>query len=780
MIASIIVAQTAGMSLGALLREARPRLLPVQLSRPWLVGIVSSSAIGAILAGGSPTGLVPLDVVLVASLGAGVVGLGSRATPRAALLSAVLASVAAIGSEVHPVAFAASGLVLVTALAARRDPFLTAVVSGMVTQVALRLDQPRVPGLTALAAAVVLAPIAVSGMSQLALRARRRLARGALLLGLVAMVGAALVAGTALAARASLNRGVELLGNETTLSGRAGSDELSVRLTAAEDAFGSARNILRWSRPTAVIPVVGQQWRALHAAAVSGQTLSALGAQVSASATVRDLRIRDGQIPLATLAALIPTLDDASVGLRSARRRLSAADSAWLIPPLGGRLRDAAGRVRDAEAGVGDASAALPLLPALLGETFPRRYFLMIQTPAELRATGGFMGNYGEITADGGRLRLSRFGPIRDLYPRDSADVRRLEAPPDYVARYGRFRPEQELGNVNVSPDLPTVARVIDGLYAQAGGLPVDGVITVDPIALAAFLRVVGPVQVPSWPEPITSENVNGILLFGQYEQFQSSERKDFLGEVAQEVWRRLTTGSSLTPQQVFGALGAAVRGKHLQMVTTKQQEEPLFDGLGVSGRMAPPDGDFLGVVTQNAGGNKLDAYLHRRVDYRAELDPATGDLRGHLRVTLENRAPGSGLPAYVYGLAEPPLPEGHNRLYVSVYTPWRLADARLDGNPLPMAAENELGRRVYSTYVVIPPGESRTLALDLGGRLPEASQYTLRLHRQATVEPDDVRTTLVVPSGWAVGDGGDRRWSSRRPFDDDETVRLPLRSWWR
>ena len=128
----------------------------------------------------------------------------------------------------------------------------------------------------------------------------------------------------------------------------------------------------------------------------------------------------------------------------------------------------------------------------------------------------------------------------------------------------------------------------------------------------------------------------------------------------------------------------------------------------------------------------------------------------------------------------QPPLPESHNRLYISVYTPWQASRAALDEAPLAMAAENELGRRVYSTYAVVEPGGSTTLELELEGKLPEGSEYTLGLHRQPTVEPDDLRTSLVVPSGWAAGDAGSRSWSVTRRFDDDETVRVPVRPWWR
>ncbi len=40
------------------------------------------------------------------------------------------------------------------------------------------------------------------------------------------------------------------------------------------------------------------------------------------------------------------------------------------------------------------------------------------------------------------------------------------------------------------------MAQVIGGLYPQSGGEPIDGAISVDPITLAAFLKLTGPVAV--------------------------------------------------------------------------------------------------------------------------------------------------------------------------------------------------------------------------------------------------------------------------------------------
>ena len=39
----------------------------------------------------------------------------------------------------------------------------------------------------------------------------------------------------------------------------------------------------------------------------------------------------------------------------------------------------------------------------------------------------------------------------------------------------------------------------------------------VDPLAVAALLKAIGPVSVPSWPVPISAENAASVLLHEQY-----------------------------------------------------------------------------------------------------------------------------------------------------------------------------------------------------------------------------------------------------------------------
>jgi len=351
------------------------------------------------------------------------------------------------------------------------------------------------------------------------------------------------------------------------------------------------------------------------------------------------------------------------------------------------------------------------------------------------------------------------------------------------VARYSRsFNPNQPFANVNASPHFPSVAEGMAALYPQSGGRAVDGVVAVDPIGLAALLQAVGPVQVKEWPVPITAQNAAQILLFDQYVRYQGDDRVDFLGRVTDAVWQRITT-SAPAVADLARALSPVMAEKHIQVFSTDPGEEQVLDRLGVAGAMAPVQGDFLGVVTQNATGNKMDWFLRRSVDYRARFDPGSGQVRSTVRISLQNRAPTTGLPDYLIGSSLiPPPPKGVNRVYVSVYTPLGLTGARVGGRTTPMESDIERDRHVYSTFVLVPAGGSTTIELDLKGQVEPRNEdggtgYNLDLHRQPFLAPDAVTTSLELAAGWrADGPTGGKDGMGRLELVADKRLRVDVR----
>ena len=716
-----------------------------------LAAVALASGAAAATAPAAPTGSPVVDAVLPAVVAAGLVVLGAHASAVAIALGALVACAASLGSPLGWAAGAAFGISATTVLTTRHAPLAGAVGAALLTQAALRLA-PGPPALvTAGAAVLALVPLVLSGGRRLDARVRRlvrRLVRRAgLTAGAFSAVAGLLGLAAALQALPSLGAGereASLAMAAARRSDAAGAVEglgVAARHLAVADAALSSW----WSRPALAVPVVAQQLRAASAMAATGSELATAASGILADGDLTGVGIVDGRLPVELVSALGEPSARAVRILDRAGDHLHAARSPWLAPPLATRFARLERWIADGRRQAETVELAARVAPGLLGRGGGRRFFLAVQNPAEMRATGGIVGNFGEVTAVDGRLELTRFGRAMDLNLGGAGAARTLEAPVEYRERYRSFHPEQVWQNVNASPDFPTVARVIAGLYPQSGGQPVDGVISVDPAGLAALLKVVGPIEVAGWPEPITEANAERILLHDQYVRYPTIQRVDFLSDTATAIWSALTTGTlpGGIPHLV-SALGPAVQGGHVLMWSASDDEQRLLDRLGVAGAVPAPSADALGVVTQNAGGNKIDWFLQRHVDYRASVDEDTGAIDATVDIRLRNDAPSSGLPPLVIASSgRARTAPGENLLYLSVYTPWGLEGAEVDGRPAALEAHDELGRRVYSTYLAVPSGGTGHVRLRLSGRLPPATPYRLDVLRQVTIRPDVVTTSL-------------------------------------
>ena len=515
-----------------------------------------------------------------------------------------------------------------------------------------------------------------------------------------------------------------------------------------------------------VVPGLGANVRVARTVTALGSRLSRSGSHLVRAVDPNALRIRQGQVPIKELGRVAPDLARGARTLRTSLNAVEAINQAYLTPQVRSAVETLRDRLVRASRGADQAAEGAQLIPAIVGSDGPRRYFLAVQNNAESRATGGFIGNWGVLDADRGRLHLERFRRIAELNQSDGRP-RELHASEEFARRYGRFDVAHTWQNVNMSPDFPTDARVMTDLYAQSGNPPVDGVVSVDPPGLAAILELTGPVNVSSWPVPITSTNVVDVTLRQAYERFSRDTRTEFLGDVADAVWKAFTTRDLPKPADLTRVLGLAARQGHLTLFSTREPEEDLFDRVHVSARIRAPRGDGLMVVSQNAAANKVDYYLHRTVDLAISVDPTASGAHGgtlpaesavvtsQLRLALANHAPAGGLSNTAIGPYSSAFHAGENRTYLSVYSPLDFQSAELDGKPFELESDRELGRHVYSQYVSIGPKSQRSLMLRMQGVVPLApgGWYALELNHQALLNRDSVKVSVSVPSGWRIAE---------------------------
>jgi hypothetical protein len=734
-------------------RRRKPATL---FERRLVWGIAAAGGVAAMFAGCEPTGTALIDPLLTGAFAV----LVSLAASRARRWTwVVLAGVGAAASE-DPwmVALAATALVIAILGGLRtRSRALGAAVGALALQVLLRLPDLGFSGASTLVAAAGVIPVLASAYLLLPRRQRNQVHQVTLRASIFVGVALFLLLAAAAIALNDANRGVararEALGAVADGDQQGAADLFEASEASIERANGWLGSVL--TLPAKVVPLLGQQAWALDQATAHAATVADRVGIASRVADPNEFRYVSGRIDLDLLRNAQQPLVDASEVMADAATAIDRVDSPWLLSPIANRLGDFDAELEAARVHVDLAAQGALVAPGMLGGDGPKRYLVMFLQPAEARGLGGFMGAWVELTAIDGELEVSDSGRANTLNTAPGRDERELSGSDDYVARYARFRPEYYLQDVPFSPDFPTVAEVMAGLYPQAGGRSVDGVFAVDPAGLAALMRITGPVRLPGTGIRLTADTAEDFLLRDQYLTFEDAEgdRQDVLEDAGRETFELLVSGDIPAPRRLGDILGPVTSGRDIMAHSFSPEGQAFFDRLGVAGAIEPGGSDAMMLVTQNKGNNKIDTFLYRRVDYSAEYDPDTGRLSALATITLRNDAPASGLPNAIIGSNDQGLPLGTNALFFSFYTPHALSDARLDGEPVGVEVQRELGLRVYSRFLEIPPGESRVIELELEGSLESGSVYELDIFRQPLPNPDDVRASIRASRRWYLTD---------------------------
>lgn len=536
----------------------------------------------------------------------------------------------------------------------------------------------------------------------------------------VAILGLFLISG---AAALGLGTGLDAL-----QEGRRALD--AGRFARAEERLGAARG-----RLAVATSILGPASAALGWAGPLGDSLTRAsdlsgGAQALAGGGAHAASAGRGASSEGFTEAVVSRLDLAAAQLLAGADRLDAGGDADGLGPLAfaqTRLRRVA---RPLALRVGVAA----LLASLTRSR--ERYLLVIQNPAELRATGGLVGAWGTLEGGAGGLKLTRMATDLELPPGDRA----VRAPPDFVARYGRFGANRTWANANMSADFPTSAHVLLSLYAQRAGRHLDGVVAIDARGLSYLLEAVGPVR--SQGMTLTAGRFVGQALVEAYER-SPRQRGELLIAAARAGWRSL--GETEQAPELSRAVGTAAAGGHLRVYARRPALQRKAIAAGVAGRLERPRGDYLQLVRQNAGANKLDYYasVSLRYDVRLRRD---GSADATLTSRIGNRAQPAALPAYVIGPRFGGTPPGLARSWVSAYSPLGSTLMGFAG-PEGRTAESaeELGHAVHSWFHPVAPGAHSTARLRL--RLPRVvdaqGRYHLLVQRQPSLQLERLTVTV-------------------------------------
>jgi hypothetical protein len=523
----------------------------------------------------------------------------------------------------------------------------------------------------------------------------------------------------------------------------------------------------------AVAPVVAQLHADAPAAGGEGGLNGVLGSLVDALQSAPEAQQR------ARMALAAVQTDRAGINpARLSSNRLRAA-----LDQLDARLPQLARALRSLD-------GLPPAVSLLLGRAQPATFLVLAQNQDELRATGGFISAVGVLTVDQGRFGQVQF---EDSYAVDNPNRTPL-APPADLTRYMQTS-QWYIRDANWAPDFPRSARTAETFYQLDKGVAVDGTLALDQRMVQLLVQALGPLTLAGYPEPVRADNVEGLLRHyfmpvpGDLSYEWWSHRKDFMRDLFHALVESLHGASRAQLLAVAVALEQGLEQKHLLLSVHDPTVAAWLGDLQWDGGLRPTPGDSLAVVDTNMGFNKVNPNIEERLSYTVTLsaNPAQPH-QATLAVTYQNRSPPDGQPCVQearYKDSYAALTAGCYWDYVRVYVPpgSLLVGARWGDTTPEVRAGSEYSLTTFTTFLMVAPGERRTLTLDYTIPFTTSStgSYDLTLRKQPGTDalavnvairlPGSVTPRISLPPGATISAG----WIHYNDFhlDQDRTFHL-------
>src|SRR5664279_257448 len=504
---------------------------------------------------------------------------------------------------------------------------------------------------------------------------------------------------------------------DITKADPAATSETVDELQAETDSAVSAVND-PFYRVATVIPFVGTNLDAIRQVTLTvdslAQNVMPSLAQIASTLQPSELAPNGGTIDVEPLQQISPLLQNADAAVNQAREQLAAIDRSNVIGPVGDAVDSLSGKLDAAADITGPGARIARLVPPMLGADGPRTYLMVFQNLAEPRATGGIFGSFALIQADHGKVTILQQGassrtlgffdpPVAEL----TENQKHLYS--ELMAQYPQ--------DVNFTPDFATAAPLFAELYRLRTGTTVDGVMSIDPVALSYALKGTAPIDIGEG-FTITADNVVPTLLSTAYKQFDEKyqyARDDFLAHGTGMAFSEVMSGRGDSVVVLDGLRQAAAERRILMYSTNAKEQADLAQTNLAGGLDENPESPSIGVFLNDGTGAKLGYYLSNEVKVTQGQCRADGRRELDVAVTLHYDAPSSGLPSYVTGA----IPKGQPytlKTNVLAFAPLGggVVGATQDGEDSGIGRGQDHLREVGTATIAMNPGTSTVVTFSV------------------------------------------------------------------
>jgi hypothetical protein len=288
----------------------------------------------------------------------------------------------------------------------------------------------------------------------------------------------------------------------------------------------------------------------------------------------------------------------------------------------------------------------------IIGADKQRNFLVQTLDRAELRATGGFTGQFAVLPLNGGRMGkfdLQNVGlyeenlagratdPIFDKFIHDNL-------PPEQYSWWPI--PNFGIRDSNVSADFPSSAKTTLDLFNKAYPTThpdlfksADGLISFSPFLIAQVLRITGPITISKYNETVTADNLEDKLHYYQLDNAGIKKEKDiekltddnearkmFTRSVSNQMMERVKSLSSDMVINLIPTLLSAMKTRDLQVYFDNQEAENWIAKYGSAATIdRSNDHDGVFIVQSNVSVSKAAQYVRTNVQDQVTLDTSGG-----------------------------------------------------------------------------------------------------------------------------------------------------------
>jgi hypothetical protein len=424
--------------------------------------------------------------------------------------------------------------------------------------------------------------------------------------------------------------------------------------------------------------------------------------------------------------------------------------------------------------------ADYPLILKMLGGERAQKYLLLFENNSEMRATGGFIGSYGILDIENGKMENMQIDGIFD----PDGQLQEKIVPPMPIQKISAA---WSMHDSNWFADFPTSAKKAALFYEKTGGPTVDGVIAITPETLKKLLEITGPIDMPAYSVTITPDNFVAETqnqVENLYDKTENKPKK-ILGDLAPIIMEKLFKDDSLGKEArverlftVVQKLEESLQEKQILIYHRDDSVENMIQKRGWGGEIIQNQkGDYLAVINTNINGYKTDAVIDESIKLDTEIKE-DGSIIDTLTVSRKhlggdkdydwyNRVNADYMRVYV--------PKGSILLSASGNTVEQYASpmdySNFKTDPDVVAEEKtikidpqsqtqifeETGKTVFGNWIYVSPKEEVTVTykyelpfnIDFNSFTKSADAYSAIIQKQAGSIGSNFETTIKFPEKW-------------------------------